>query len=122
MTADLTILQMNSMYWAFDDNTPHGNEADVSLSWLKYQLNAARFDGRKVIILDHIYAGARYHDGQQLWDSDQNDEYFQTLRDYRDVVVIEVAGHDHYPDVRYHSTRGVAGLKDESGSEEYFHN
>jgi hypothetical protein len=34
------------------------------------------------------------------------------LRDYHDVVIIEVAGHDHYSDLRYHSSNNVLELPD----------
>ena len=37
-------------------------------------------------------------------------------------MVIEIAGHDHYGDLRFHSSKAVANLKDLSGSEFYFHN
>ena len=30
----LTVLQMNSMYMAYDDKSDHGDEADVQLKWL----------------------------------------------------------------------------------------
>jgi hypothetical protein len=35
---------------------------------------------------------------------------------------MEIAGHDHFGDVRYHSSKAVADLKDLSGSEFFFHN
>ena len=34
------------------------------------------------------------------------------LRDYHDVVIIEVVGHDHYSDLRYHSSNNVLDLPD----------
>lgn len=39
-------------------------------------------------------------------------EYFENLRNYHEQVVIEVVGHDHYADLRYHSSNNVAGLPD----------
>lgn len=36
ITAELTILQMNSMYMTTDDTSEHGNEADIQLTWFEY--------------------------------------------------------------------------------------
>lgn len=121
LTSELTVLQMNSMYWAFDDVTEHDGEQTTSLTWLNSQLKLARSEGRKVIILDHIYAGGRYEE-QQLWDTTENNQYFEMLRNYHDVVVIEVGGHDHFADLRFHLSKNVAGLDDTSDPEFYFHN
>lgn len=38
--------------------------------------------------------------------------YFQILRDHHESVVIEVMGHDHYGDLRYHSSDNVLDLDD----------
>lgn len=83
-------------------------------------MTEARDDGRQVIILDHEYAGARWH-AKQLWDDAYNSKYFDMLRTYKDSVVIEVGGHDHFADLRYHSSYHVADLKD-SDTKFYFHN
>lgn len=104
---------MNSMYMAFDDKSDHNGEQDVQLKWLEDQFNQARADGRKVIILDHIYAGCRYK-AAKLWHDKYNNPYFQLLRDNHDLVVIEVGGHDHFADLRFHSSKGVAELNDPS--------
>jgi len=83
-------------------------------------LISAHNEGRKVIILDHEYAGARWK-AKQLWDNDYNNRYFDMLRTYKDSVVIEVGGHDHFADLRYHSSYHVADLED-SSTKFYFHN
>ena len=41
-----------------------------------------------------------------------SERYFQILRTFKDQIVIEVFGHDHYADLRYHSSDSVPGLKD----------
>ncbi len=51
---------MNSMYFAFDDNTLHGGEQTLVANWFEYQLALAKTEGRKVIITDHVYAGSRF--------------------------------------------------------------
>jgi hypothetical protein len=65
--------------------------------------------GRKVILLDHVYAGSRFQ-GEELNKPECAKTYFSMLRDYHDVVIIEVAGHDHFSDLRYHSSNNVFDL------------
>lgn len=36
ITPELTVLQMNSMYMTIDDDSEHGDEADIQLSWFEY--------------------------------------------------------------------------------------
>jgi hypothetical protein len=43
------------------------------------------------------------------------------LRQYADTVIIEVGGHDHYADLRYHNTNGLKDLPDLKTSTD-FHN
>lgn len=89
----------------------HKGEEGLLGDWFPYQLQLARAEGRKVFIQDHVYAGASA-DQPVLWKEDANTLYFKTLRDYHDVVIMEVVGHDHYADLRYHSSNNVAGLPD----------
>lgn len=58
-----------------------------------------------------MYAGTRWQ-AKQLWYDADNCWYFQLLRDYADVIAIEVVGHDHYSDLRYHSSDNVCDLPD----------
>ena len=48
-------------------------------------------------------------------------EYFKLLRDNHDIMLIEVAGHDHYADLRYHSSQNVMDLPDTTDKFD-FHN
>lgn len=47
-----------------------------------------------------------------MWHAEYYHEYFNILRQYHDQVVIEVVGHDHYADLRYHSSNNVIDLPD----------
>jgi hypothetical protein len=67
--------------------------------------------GRKVILLYHVYAGSSLQ-GEELNKLECAKPYFSMLRDYHDVVIIEVASHDHYSDLRYHSSNNVLDLPD----------
>jgi hypothetical protein len=52
--------------------------------------------------------------GEELNNPECATPYFSLLRDYHDVVIIEVVGHDHYSDLRYHSSNNVLDLQDPS--------
>ena len=47
--------------------------------------------------------------------------YFELLQRYKDKVIIEVGGHDHFTSMRYHTTRGILDT-DESPDDSLFHN
>jgi len=47
-----------------------------------------------------------------LWHTAYYHDYFNNLRNYHEQVVIEVVGHDHYADLRYHSSNNVIDLPD----------
>ena len=61
--------------------------------------------------MDHVYAGSRFQ-AEELWHEDYNTQYFSTLRTYHEQVIIEVVGHDHFADLRYHSSNNVCNLPD----------
>jgi len=107
----ITVLSLNSMYMDSADESTHQDEDFLAGSWLEYQLALAEAQDRKVIIMDHVYAGSRYK-GEQMWYENFNREYFRVLRKYHESVIIEVVGHDHLADLRYHSSDNVVDLKD----------
>ena len=72
---------------------------------------SGQWSGRKFIIAGHVYAGVRYK-STPLWHKVYAEQYFKILRDYHHNIIIEVMGHDHYADVRYHSSNSVLNLKD----------
>jgi len=49
-----------------------------------------------------------------LWTAQWNDRYFAVLEKHYENIIIEVFGHDHYGDLRYHVLPG--------DEEKYFHN
>jgi hypothetical protein len=103
VTPTITVLSLNSMYFDYSDNSTHGGEQTILQNWFTYELSTAKAQGRKVIITDHVYAGSRFQ-AEPLWKDTYNSWYFSTLRDYSDSVIIEVVGHDHFADLRYHSS------------------
>ena len=79
------------------------------MDWLKRQLRED--SGRKFVILNHVYAGARYQTFS-LWNDYANQIYFELLRSHRDKIIIELAGHDHFTSMRYHTGSQVFDLPD----------
>jgi hypothetical protein len=56
--------------------------------------------------MSHIYAGARFSHNtkgkaNQLWQDQYTDEYFRLMKDYKDQIIIEIGGHDHWEDLRF---------------------
>lgn len=70
--------------------------------------------------MNHVYVGVRYED-TEMWNSLYVADYLQTLRSYSDQVVLEVSGHDHYADFRYHSSNDIRDLEN-TPTEFKFHN
>lgn len=120
VTANITVLSLNSMYFNAKDNSVHGDEAQNIMTWVEAQLSQARAESRKVIIMDHVYAGSS-NDTPVPWYDSYNEWYFTTLRNFADTILIEVVGHDHIGDLRSHSSSGVWDLADPS-PEFNFHN
>ena len=112
VTDTISVLSLSDEYMDIDDDDSyHGDEANEQLDWLEAQLLSSSTTGRKFILAGHVYAGARYH-GNDQWHSEFASRYFQILRDNPDAVIIEVFAHDHYGDLRYHSSHHVADLPD----------
>jgi len=70
-------------------------------------------------LTSHIYGGARY-EGETLWHDSFTSSYFSTLLKYHDKVMIEVSGHDHYADLRYHSSQGMPSDLDIDDADDKF--
>jgi hypothetical protein len=59
---------------------------------------------RKFIIVNHIYYGAQQKDGKAkaLWNEEYTYRFGLILERYADKIIIELSGHEHAADVRYH--------------------
>lgn len=81
------------------------SESQIQWDWLKNELELARLEHRKVIPMTHIFAGAYIYnaDGFQVlehWHDEFSNEYFELMKEYKDTVLIEIAGHDHMTSLR----------------------
>lgn len=60
ISADVSVLSINSMYMDYEDDSEHDGEQELMGNWFNYQLSLAQLEQRKVIIIDHVYAGSRW--------------------------------------------------------------
>ena len=116
---NLSILAVNTLYLNKKNNDTWGQttEGTEQIAWMRDQLSTGRAQGRKFLITTHIYPGAKYDQkSKNLFTPDYNEDYFSILSDFRDVIVLESCAHDHYADVRYHSSGDTVPQK------YFFHN
>ena len=90
------------------------------LDWLESNLAQAANTDRKFIITDHVYSGARFLN-EKMRDNNKNERFFQIVRDNAPQIAIEVAGHEHITDFRYHASHNVLDF-DDPKEEFFFHN
>jgi hypothetical protein len=71
----LSILAVNTMYLnKKNDPTTQGTEAQDIIAWMRSQLSLAKQEGRKYILTNHIYPGAKYDSkSKDLLNSTYND-------------------------------------------------
>ena len=75
----------------------------MQLQWLEEQLSTAE-SWRKFIITNHIYFGVQLKDSvmKRLWTEDYTRRFASILERYSDRIIIELSGHEHLGDFRYH--------------------
>ena len=56
-----------------------------------------------------------------MWHSEANARFFELLLKYAEQIAIEVGGHEHVTDIRYHSTDGLYNSQSPT-SQANFHN
>jgi hypothetical protein len=99
VTDEISVISLNTLFYDFESVEHYAApEDEQQLEWLDEQLRED--SDRKFIIICHVYPGARYGT-QQMWFDGYSSAYFAMLEMYRDRIIIEVAGHDHFADVRY---------------------
>lgn len=81
----------------------NGPAANFQMLWLQSEFSKS--PDTHFILQSHIYAGARFkHEAKtkesDLWFSTNNDHYFDLFEANQKQIVIEIAGHDHWEDVR----------------------
>jgi len=77
--------------------------------WLRDQLRED--SDRKFIIGCHVYSGARYN-SYKMWNDEATNVYVGLVEEFRDRIIVELAGHDHFASLRTHKR----------GEGDYFHN
>ena len=88
--------------------------------WLAEQFKHAE-EGRKFVIIQHVYGGARYY--HPMWTTFPNQAYFELLATYKHKVIMEIGGHDHFTSMRYHTQKDILDLDDDPLQDDtLFHN
>jgi hypothetical protein len=72
---------------------------------LRKNLATGKSSGRKFLLTYHIYPGAKYSSkSKELLFDKFTEPFFEILQTYQDSIVLEIAAHDHYTDLRYHTS------------------
>lgn len=103
ITDSFSLLAVNSLEYNLGQYPDEiGAEAGHQFDWLSSNLSK---DNHKYVIFEHIYAGGRgKHSNalkyEDLWTASYDDNYFDLLEKNRDRLMLEIAGHDHWEDLR----------------------
>jgi hypothetical protein len=104
----LSVLALNTvMYlWKNKGMKEQGNQLSDQLSWIEENLRTSEPE-RKFIFTCHVYFGIKFEGGLKFqWTNESNFEYrrkfLSILVRYSDKITIQIAGHDHHADLRYH--------------------
>ena len=119
----ISVLSINTLYYDSErtKKDPSMNGVD-QMFWLAEQLKHAE-EGRKFIIIQHVYGGARYY--HPMWNTYPNETYFELLAEHKDKIIMEVGGHDHFTSLRYHTSSDILAVGDgdnEGSDDTLFHN
>ena len=118
----ISVLAINTLYYDSERTRIDSTESGVEqMYWFGEQLEHAE-EGRKFIIISHVYAGSRYN-SHPMWFSYPNLKYFQLLERHKDKVIIEIGGHDHFTSMRYHTKRDIMDTKSPTATDDsLYHN
>jgi hypothetical protein len=101
---DVSVMAINSLEYNVNEQGSFvGPEATGQFTWMESLFNST--DKRKYLMVSHIYAGARLkHNDQmkasELWVDNWNKEFFDLVEQHEDKIIMEIAAHDHWADVR----------------------
>jgi hypothetical protein len=111
------VIAVNSIFFSAKYKDTCGTDADgdpgsKEMTWLRSKLADAKANGEKVWLFYHIapgidgYATARAHAANpdnpivEMWKREYTDAFAKLLDEYRDVVTVNLAGHEHMDDFR----------------------
>jgi hypothetical protein len=100
--ANVSVLALNTIGFS-SKQLNFGEMQEMQLQWLEKQLSTAE-SHRKFIIVNHIYYGVQQKDGsaKALWTDDYTYRFGLILERFASKIIIELSGHEHTADVRYH--------------------
>ncbi|RMX40093.1 hypothetical protein pdam_00002226, partial [Pocillopora damicornis] len=97
----MILLVLNTMYW---NNNWYTNDlvkqiAETQMQWFKDQLQLAKDQKKRVLIMSHIPPGGDPHDGSYFWHKQYLIPYASlTAGQFHDVVAGQFYGHTHRND------------------------
>jgi hypothetical protein len=108
LSPKLSVLALNTVYY-LEKNKGFAEQGKVpmeQLEWLESNLWNSEPD-RKFILTCHIYFGVKFEDTlKPLWTNASDFYYRQKFLSivvrYVDKIIIQINGHDHHADLRYH--------------------
>ena len=106
----LSLLTFNSLQFNYKQEPNVTSEKHAELDWLEHQLRTAS-QSHKFLIMMHIYETAGWWPdddkqtfGANNWFEDEfQNRFVKILENHADKILLEVTGHDHLSDLRYHS-------------------
>ena len=105
----ISVISINTLYYdSMRDKSDSTGSGVQQMFWLEDQLKRSE-PGRKFVIIQHVYGGARANN-HPMWFTYPNNIYFDLLNKYKDKIIIEVGGHDHFSNMRYHTDRDVLDM------------
>ncbi len=125
LNQNITVLALNTLMFNSlqEEDNVNVTEATAQLDWLEAQFSNAA-DGEKFILTFHIYAGQQVsrqigEDVWNQWHANYTTRYANIVRNYHNLIMLEVTGHDHLADLRYSDQKYS---NDTNGTNYSFHN
>ncbi len=92
---------------------PTKNAANEQITWLKGMLAKCKAQNKKVWMAYHIPPGIDVYGSQNcpkvsaMWDASFNDDFLSLIKEYKNTIVANFAGHTHMDDFRVIEDNGT---------------
>lgn len=108
LNQNITVLALNTLMFNVLEEAVNQNLTEINgqLDWIEAQFQNAA-EGELFILTFHIYPGTQImtqKDGSEIWNqwkANYTTRYANIIRKYHNLIMLEVAGHDHVADLRY---------------------
>jgi hypothetical protein len=101
LSENVTVLSMNTLIFNSRDILIEKESVDM-LNWVEKMLSTGK-PNMKYVFTYHVYPASRYYDKPMaLWHHRFSTPFIKLMEKYRHIILIEISGHDHVADLRYH--------------------